>query len=366
MSLSIGIIGLPNVGKSTTFNALIKEQQASAENYPFCTIEPNKATVPVPDKRLEKLGELVNVNNVIHSTIGFVDVAGLVKGASQGEGLGNKFLGHIRDVDAILHVVRCFDDDNVVHVSGKPDPEVDIEVINTELALSDLSQLEKRLEKLEREVKGDAKLRSTFALAGELREYLASGQPLWRHPAIATEDFQTLNRELRFLTAKPVIYAANVDEGCLASDNEYVKAARSVANIQGAQIFKLCAGLEADLVGMSDVEREEYLALAGIRDGGLEKIIRSSYETLNLISYFTFNENETRAWAIKNGTSAPEAAGIIHTDFERGFIKAEIVPFDLFDEHRSWKTLKSEGLLRIEGREYFVEDGDVILFRFNV
>ncbi len=364
--MKIGIIGLPNVGKSTTFNALIKEQNAEVANYPFCTIEPNKAIVPVPDPRLERLAELVGVEKVIHATVQFMDVAGLVKGASQGEGLGNQFLGNIRDVDAILHVVRCFDDPNVVHVSARPDPRQDIEVINTELALADLQQLERKIEKLESQVKGDAKLKPVMDMAFNLKEYLATGAPLWSYPQADTAEFDVLNEENRFLTAKPVIYAANVDEDGLVQDNAYVEAARAVAGAQGTQIFKLCAKLEEEIVQLPPDEAAEYLEISGITESGLDQLIRAGYQLLGLISYFTFNEQEARAWTVPAGTSAPQAAGVIHTDFERGFIQAQVSAFEVFEQHGSWSALKTAGLLRLEGKEYIVQDGEVIKFRFNV
>jgi GTP-binding protein YchF len=366
MGLSIGIVGLPNVGKSTTFNALIKEQNAQVANYPFCTIEPNKAIVPVPDDRVERLAELVEVDRAIHATIQFVDLAGLVKGASQGEGLGNQFLGHIRDVDAILHVVRCFDDPNVVHVSAHPDPKEDIEIISTELALADLGQLERKIEKLERQVKGDAKLQPVLDLALSLKDFLAEGQPLWRFPQREDTAFQELNAEMRFLTAKPVIYVANVDEDTLSEDNHYVRQARAIAEEQNAHIFKFCAKLEEEIGVLPEDERREYLEIAGITESGLDQLIRMSYELLGLISFFSFNEEEVRAWTIRAGWTAPQAAGEIHTDFERGFIRAEVAAFSVFDEHGGWAALKSAGLMRSEGKEYVVQDGDVIYFRFNV
>ncbi|MCB2189829.1 MAG: redox-regulated ATPase YchF [Deltaproteobacteria bacterium] len=364
--MKIGIIGLPNVGKSTTFNALIKEQNAEVANYPFCTIEPNKAIVPVLDARLERLAELVGVDKVIHATVQFMDVAGLVKGASQGEGLGNQFLGNIRDVDAILHVVRCFDDPNVVHVSAQPEPRQDIEVINTELALADLQQLERKIEKLESQVKGDARLKPVLEMAIELKEYLATGQPLWSYPRRETAEFNALNDENRFLTSKPVIYAANVDEDGLVADNLYVEEARAVAAEQGAQIFKLCAKLEEEIVQLPPEEAREYLEISGISESGLDQLIRAGYQLLGLISYFTFNEQEARAWTIQVGTTAPGAAGVIHTDFERGFIQAQVANFEVFEQHGSWAALKAAGLLRLEGKEYVVQDGEVIKFRFNV
>lgn len=366
MSLRIGIVGLPNVGKSTTFNALIKEQNAQVANYPFCTIEPNKAVVPVPDARLERLAELVQVDRVIHATVQFVDLAGLVRGAHQGEGLGNQFLGNIRDVDAILHVVRCFDDPNVAHISAHPDPKEDIEIINTELALADLGQLERKVEKLERETKGDKKLIPVLEIANTIKEYLTTGQPLWAFPGREEEAFGTLNAEMRFLTAKPVIYAANVDEAGLTDENDYVRAARAIAETQNAEIFLLCAKLEEEIGALADDERMDYLKLSGIEEGGLEQLIRRGYELLGLISYFSFNEEEARAWTIQKGWTAPQAAGVIHTDFERGFIRAQVAHFDVFAEHGSWSALKVAGLMRVEGRDYIVQDGDVILFRFNV
>lgn len=366
MSLKIGIVGLPNVGKSTTFNALTRAQNAQVANYPFCTIEPNRAVIPVPDERVEQLAALVGVDQAIPATVEFVDVAGLVRGASQGEGLGNQFLGHIRDVDAILHVVRCFDDPNVVHVSAHPAPREDVEIINTELALADLQQIERRIEKLESQVKGDAKLRSVLQTAQALADYLRTGNPLWAYPDRDQATVKALIAEMRFLTAKPVIYAANVSEAHLLEDNDYVREARAVAQEQGAEIIKLCAELEQEMAGLTAEERQEYLELSGITESGLEQIIRSGYVLLGLISYFTFNEQEARAWTIRQGWTAPQAAGVIHTDFERGFIRAEVIPFDLFKQHGSWAEVKAAGLLRVEGRDYVVQDGDVIFFRFNV
>jgi len=366
MSLSIGIVGLPNVGKSTLFNALTREQNAAAENYPFCTIEPNKAVVPVPDKRLTTLQDIVSVGQAINATVDFVDVAGLVKGASTGEGLGNQFLGNIRDVDAILHVVRCFDDENVVHVSATPDPADDIEVINTELALADLQQLEKRMEKLEREVKGDKKLQPVYEMAKALLDYIGEGKPLWTYPQRTDNAFVALNREMRFLTAKPVIYAANVGEDSLHEDNDYVKVARQIAEEQGTEILTVCASLEQEMTGLSDEEQQEYLELYDIQDSGLERLIQKSYQLLGLISYFTYNENEVRAWTIHEGWTAPKAAGVIHTDFEKGFIRAEVIPYAVFAEHRDRNAIKSAGLMQVEGQDYVVDDGDVIQFRFNV
>jgi ribosome-binding ATPase len=366
MSLQVGIVGLPNVGKSTLFNALTQAQNAEAANYPFCTIKPNQAIVTVPDDRVDKLAKVIDVPNAIHATIEFVDVAGLVKGASQGEGLGNQFLGNIRNVDAILHVVRCFDDPNVVHVNAKPDPTDDISVINTELALADLQQLERKIEKLERQVKGDADLKPVLAMAQTVSDFIGTGQPLWQFPQCETDAFNELNRDMQFLTAKPAIYAANVDEDSLNDGNAYVEAARAVVAAQGAEMVVLCAQLEQEMIGLDDEERAEYQMLYGIQASGLEQVIRKCYVSLGLISYFSFNDEEVRAWTIHEGYTAPQAAGVIHTDFERGFIKAEVVDYGSFVEMGSRSAIKSAGLMRVEGQEYIVKDGDVILFRFNV
>jgi GTP-binding protein YchF len=366
MALSIGIIGLPNVGKSTVFNALTKAQHAAAANYPFCTIEPNRAVVPVPDGRLDKLGELTGLTRLIQATIEFVDIAGLVKGASQGEGLGNQFLGHIRDVAAIVHVVRCFDDDNVAHISEHPEPRTDIEIINTELILADLQQLERKIEKLTSQVKGDKKAIPLMEMAQKLQDHLERGQMIAHYPDPENKAFLTLNHDMRFLTGKPQIYVANVDEDTLSEDNAYVGETRQVAKEHDARVIKICAQLEADMAGLSDDERLEFLELAGAESGGLEQVIRTGYGILGLISFFTMNEEQVRCWTLGQGSTAPQAAGVIHTDFERGFIKAEVVPFETFVHHGGWLATKAAGQLRVEGKEYVVQDGDVIYFRFNV
>ena len=366
MALSIGIIGLPNVGKSTTFNALTQAQNAEVANYPFCTIEPNQAIVPVPDARLEDLAELVGVDRIIHATIEFVDIAGLVEGASRGEGLGNRFLGNIRDADALVHVVRCFDDPNVVHVSERPDPRADIEIINVELALADLEQIERKIERLSHEVKGDKKLRPRLEIAREMRRHLQTGEPLSTFGELQNLHCQALTKEMRFLTSKPVIYAANVNESDLAEDSAYVQTVRQIAQEQGAGVVKLCALLEQEMISMTSIEQGEFLELAGASESGLEQVIRKSFEILNLISFFTFNKNEARAWNIPQGSTAPEAAGAIHTDFQRGFIRAEITPFPTFTEYGSSAAVKAAGKMRLEGKDYVVQDGDVIYFRFNV
>jgi ribosome-binding ATPase len=366
MSLSIGIIGLPNVGKSTVFNALTGAQHAAVANYPFCTIEPNQAVVPLRDQRLEQLQTLVDVPNIIFTTLEFLDIAGLVKGASQGEGLGNQFLSHVRNVDTLIHVVRGFDDPNVVHVHGEINPIVDIEVINVELALADMAQLERKISKLESEIKGNRKLLPTFELAKSLRDHLARGNPASSHPEKDTDVFENLVQEMRFLTAKPVIYAINVDETGLESETPETSAVRNYAAEHQAKHVVLCAKLEEELIDMTTEEQQEFLDLAGSESSGLDQVVQTGFEALNLISFFTKNENEVRAWNIPVGTKAPQAAGKIHTDFERGFIRAEVVGFDTFATHRSDASLKTKGLLRSEGKEYVVQDGDVILFRFNV
>lgn len=366
MGLKIGIVGLPNVGKSTVYNALTGAQNAEVANYPFCTIQPNRAVVPLRDPRVDKIQALVGVPNAIYATIEFLDIAGLVKGASQGEGLGNQFLGNIRDVDAILHVVRCFDDPNVVHVSGEMDPIEDIETINLELAIADLEQLERKIERLTSEVKGDRKLIPVMELAQELKLHLEAGKPVSSYSKQESEHFTNLVHELRFLTGKPVIYAANVDEDGLAKLNSLTASVQEYASKQNADFLMLCAKLEEEMVDMTPEERGEFLELAGVEESGLNLVVRKGFAILDLISYFTKNENEVRAWNIPKGTCAPQAAGEIHTDFERGFIRAEVVDFDTFVEYGSDSELKSAGLMRSEGKEYVVQDGDIILFRFNV
>lgn len=366
MSLSIGIVGLPNVGKSTLFNALTRAQTAVAANYPFSTIESNHAVVPLPDERLTRLQGWVGVEQAIPARVDFVDVAGLVRGAHKGEGLGNRFLGHIRHVDAIAHVVRCFEDDNVVHVNEKPQPADDIAVINTELALADLQQLQRRLEKLEREVKGDRKLGGQLDMARRVEAFVGEGKPLRDFEGRDDPAFAALDFEMRFLTAKPVIYIANVDEDGLQTGNRYLAEAREIAAADGARLFSVCASLEQELAGMPDDERGEYLSAYGLRGSSLDRLISESYRLLGLISYFTFNENEVRAWTISRGWAAPQAAGVVHTDMERGFIRAEVIPFAVFERHQDRHAIRAAGLLQVEGRDYVVRDGDVILFRFNV
>lgn len=366
MTLSIGIVGLPNVGKSTTFNALTKEQNAQAANYPFCTIEPNTAIVTVPDERIDQLTELVQPQKTIYATVEFVDIAGLVEGASKGEGLGNQFLANIRDTSAIVHVVRCFDDDNVVHVSAKPDPRSDIEIINTELIMADLQQLERKAEKLVPQTRGDKKLIPTLEVAQALVEHLSEGKPIASYADQDTDAFRDLVKEMRFLSAKPVIFAANVDEDALEEDNEYVKQVREVAAESNAQVIKLCAKLEEEMAGLTDDERVELLEMAGASASGLDLIIRSGYATLGLISYYTQGEKEVRAWTVAKGATAPQAAGVIHTDFEKGFIRANVIGFDEFMEHKTEAAARAVGAMRQEGKTYVVKDTDIIHFLFNV
>jgi len=366
MALSIGIVGLPNVGKSTTFNALTKAQNAQAANYPFCTIEPNKAVVAVPDPRVDKLAVLAKSEKIIYATVEFVDIAGLVKGASQGEGLGNQFLANIRETAAIVHVVRCFDDENVIHVSGDISPRDDIDVINLELILADLQQIDTKLSKLERQAKHDKALQAQAELAVQLKALLEQGKPIIAYSDITSETFQALNREMRFLTAKPIIYVANVNEDDLLEDNAYVQTVRAIAAEQGAEVVKLCARLEEEMAGLSDEERAEFLHSLGVEESGLEQVIHKGYKALGLISYFTAGPKEVRAWTVPIGTKAPQAAGVIHGDFERGFIRAETIAYDAYVRLGSEAAVKAAGEMRVEGKEYVVQDGDVMHFRFNV
>ncbi len=366
MALGIGIVGLPNVGKSTMFNALTEAQNAQVANYPFCTIEPNKAIVPVPDPRIDKLAALVKPERTVAATVEFVDIAGLVKGASQGEGLGNQFLANIRETTALVQVVRCFDDPNVIHVSAQPSPRDDIEVINLELVLADLQQLDRKVDRLSREVKSDRKLMPQYELALELKALLETGAPVIAHPARTSEPFEALNRELRFLTGKTVIYAANVDEAALAEDNDYVRTVRAVAAEQGAEVVKICAKLEEEMVGMTDEERHEFLASLGVVESGLEQVIHLGYKALGLITFFTAGPKEVRAWTVHRGDKAPQAAGVIHTDFERGFIRAEVIAYEAYVRLGTEAAARQTGELRVEGKEYVVQDGDVMHFRFNV
>jgi len=366
MPIQIGIIGLPNVGKSTLFNVLTQAQNAEVANYPFCTIEPNQAVVPVPDKRVDNLANLVGVPKAIKTTIEFIDIAGLVKGASQGEGLGNQFLGTVRNTDALLHVVRCFDDPNVVHVNENPSPKEDIEIIQVELVLSDLEQVNRKIEKLSRQIKGDKNLAGTLKMAQQIKEHLQAENPVRTLLAQDNSEFITLNQELQFLTAKPVIYTANVGEDIDHTTNPYLEPIRNIAEQEKSQVVTISALFESELNLLNKNERDDYLALSGIEESGLIKVVQTGYRSLDLISFFTYNDKEARAWTIRDGATAPEAAGQIHTDFQKGFIKADVIPYSTFLEYKSTATVKEAGKLRIEGKEYIVKDGDVILFRFNV
>lgn len=366
MNLRIGIVGLPNVGKSTVFNALTRTQNARVANYPFCTIEPNRAVVPVPDSRLYKLRELAGVPNAIPATIEFVDIAGLVRGASKGEGLGNQFLGQIRNTAAIVHVVRCFEDPNVVHVSEEPDPRDDIETIQVELALADMEQLERKIERLDGQAKADPKFRPLLSEAKGLREHLAAGKPISSYTHRESDELKALEKEMQFLTAKPVIYAANIGEESLSGENDCVWVVRSVANQEDARVVVVSAKMEEELAALSDEERREYLSLSGVETSALDQVIRAGYEELGLISFFTMNENEVRSWTVSQGATAPEAAGEIHTDFQRGFIRAEVIPYDVFVKHGSASAARAAGEMQLHGKDYIVQDGDVIYIRFNV
>jgi len=366
MALQIGIIGLPNVGKSTLFNVLTQAQNAEVANYPFCTIEPNQAVVAVPDNRLDQLADLVQVPKVIKTTIEFLDIAGLVQGASKGEGLGNQFLGHVRNTDALLHVVRCFEDPNVIHVSPDPDPEGDIRTVQLELILADIEQTDAKIEKLSRQSKGDKSLTNLLRMAEKTAAHLNSGKLLASFPEREDPLFQELNHELRFLTAKPIIYAANTGEDYLASDHPSLRIIQSIAAGTNSPAVQISALIESELNALDNGERTDYMELSGIQESGLDKVIHTCYQMLDLISFFTYNQQEARAWTVRKGAKAPQAAGQIHSDFERGFIKAEVIPFDTFLSAGSMAAARETGKLRIEGKDYQVQDGDVIFFKFNV
>lgn len=365
--MKLGIVGLPNVGKSTLFNSLTKAGAESA-NYPFCTIDPNIGIVPVPDERLKLLGDMYQSKKVTPAVIEFVDIAGLVKGASKGEGLGNQFLSNIREVDAIVHVVRCFEDANVVHVDGSVDPLRDIETINLELIFSDLEILERRISKVTKAARMDKTLAKEEALLQRVKAHLEDGK-MAKTLEITDEDELALMKGYNLLTYKPVIYAANVAEDDLADDgagNAHVQAVREFAAGEGSEVFVICAQIEQEISELDDEEKAMFLEDLGIEKSGLDKLIAASYRILGLMSFLTAGEDETRAWTIKIGTKAPQAAGKIHTDFERGFIKAEVVNYKDLLEQGSLAAAREKGLVGMEGKDYVVKDGDVILFRFNV
>ena len=365
--MKLGIVGLPNVGKSTLFNSLTKAGAESA-NYPFCTIDPNIGIVPVPDERLKLLGDMYQSKKVTPAVIEFVDIAGLVKGASKGEGLGNQFLANIREVDAIVHVVRCFEDSNVIHVDGSVDPLRDIETINLELIFADLEVLERRFSKVTKAAKMDKTLAKEEALLIRIKEHLEGGK-LAKSLEVEDEDELALMKGYNLLTYKPVIYAANVSEDDLADDgasNAMVQKVKKFAEGEGSEVFAICAQIEQEIAELEDDEKAEFLQELGVKESGLEKLIKASYSLLGLMSFLTAGEDETRAWTIKIGTKAPQAAGKIHTDFERGFIKAEVVNYKDLLEQGSLAAAREKGLVGMEGKDYVVKDGDVILFRFNV
>ena len=365
--MKLGIVGLPNVGKSTLFNSLTKAGAESA-NYPFCTIDPNVGVVAVPDERLKKLGDLYHSKKVTPAVIEFVDIAGLVKGASKGEGLGNQFLANIRECDAIVHVVRCFEDTNIVHVDGSIDPLRDIETINLELLFSDLEILERRYSKISKAARMDKSLQKEAQMQERLKEHMEAGN-MAKTFELEDEDEEAWFKEYGLLTAKPVIYAANVAENEVADDaagNAGVQAVKEYAAKEGSEVFVICAEIEQEIAELDDDEKALFLEELGMKESGLDKLIKASYSLLGLISYLTSGEDETRAWTIKKGTKAPQAAGKIHSDFERGFIKAEVVNYQDLMDCGSTAAAKEKGLVRMEGKDYVVQDGGVILFRFNV
>jgi GTP-binding protein YchF len=370
MGLSIGIVGLPNVGKSTLFNALLGAAQAAAANYPFCTIEPNVGVVPVPDPRLDRLSAMFEPKKTTPTTLEFVDIAGLVAGASKGEGLGNQFLANIREVDAIAHVIRCFQDPDVVHVAGKVDPAGDREIVDTELMLKDLEQVERRRERVTKDAKAPGKpgelAKVELAVLDRVKAGLEAGTPLRAQKL--TDDERALVRGLFLLTAKPVLYIANVDESQLGREgtDPAILAVKAIADAEGAPMVEISGKVESELVALAPAERKEYLDALGLVEPGLDRLVHAGYRLLGLITFFTVGEDECRAWTVRRGARAPQAAGTIHTDFEKGFIKAEVVRYEDLVALGSEAAARTNGKLRMEGKEYVVEDGDVMHFRFNV
>lgn len=362
--LRAGIVGLPNVGKSTLFNAVVANAKATAANFPFCTIEPNVGVVAVPDERLGVLAKISESDEIIPARVEFVDIAGLVKGASQGEGLGNQFLANIREVDAIVHVVRCFENDDIIHVAGSVDPVRDIEVINLELALADLGQVEKRIDRARKQARGNKELQVEVDALDKLLPVLNDGKPA--RLVELNEEEELAIKTLGLLTRKPIIYAANVSEEDLATGNAQVEQVRGIAAQENAQVVVVSAQVEAELVDLPEADRAEFLESLGVSEGGLKSLIRATYDLLGLRTYFTTGPKETRAWTIHAGMVAPQAAGVIHSDFERGFIRAETVAYKDLVTSGSMNAAKEKGLVRSEGKEYVVQEGDVMLFRFNV
>lgn len=362
--LTAGIVGLPNVGKSTLFNALVANAKATAANFPFCTIEPNTGIVAVPDERLNVLSNISNSAQTVPTRMEFVDIAGLVKGASQGEGLGNQFLSHIRAVDAIVHVVRCFDNDDIIHVAGSVDPQRDIDIINLELILADLAQIERRLDRTRKLARNNKEAQAEVDVLEKLVAVLNAGKSARQYSF--TDEEAELVKGLELLTNKPIIYAANVSEDDLATGNSYVEQVREVAAAENAKVVIVSAQVESELVELSEEERTDFLESLGVKEGGLKSLIRATYELLGLRTYFTSGPKETRAWTIIAGMLAPQAAGVIHSDFERGFIRAETVAYEDLVATGAMNAAKEKGLVRSEGKEYVVQEGDVLLFRFNV